>query len=110
MKTKILSILLLFAFFSLGTGNPADLKDEKSCTVYVKWYSTSGDPAEGKKVVGYTSTRTLSTEGTNIAYTNSDGKVTLNWNSYKDLRIIYVDGTKHEGNYKNGGTYTFVLD
>lgn len=100
----------MLAVFTLGFIEPEKVKSDKECTVYVKWYSTSGSPAKSKKIVGYTTDHALSTEGTNIAYTNSDGKVTLKWSSYKDLYIIYVDGTGHKGTYRNGGTYTFVLD
>ncbi|MEA2042979.1 MAG: hypothetical protein U9N85_10560 [Bacteroidota bacterium] len=111
MKNLFLVSLFVIAILSLSfvysTERP---NQEKQCTVYVKWYSTSGSPAKGKKVVGYTSTHILSTEGTNIAYTDNKGKVILHWDSYKDLKIMYIDGTKHEGTWEDGETYTFVLD
>ncbi len=87
-----------------------DVKSEKSCTVYVKWYSRTGKPAKNIKVVGYTDKHNLSTEGTQIAYTDSNGKVTLRWDSYRDLYILYIDGTGHKGTYTDGGTYTFAID
>ncbi len=110
MKKILLISIVLTAIFAFAFTQPDDIKSEKECTVYVKWYKSSGSPAVDKKIVGYTSTHPLSTEGTNIAYTDSKGKVTLKWDSYKDLVIMYVDGTKHEGTWTDDGTYTFVLD
>lgn len=109
-KIKFIGILGILLISTLVLSFTLSPQSEKECTVYVKWYSTSGSAAKGKKVVGYTSTHVLSTEGTNIAYTDDNGKVTLRWDSYKDLVIIYVDGEKHEGTWSDGGTYTFVLD
>lgn len=111
MKNFFLVILVLTATLSFSFVSPTERpNDEKQCTVYVKWYKSSGSPAKGKKVVGYTSTHALSTEGTNIGYTDNTGKVVLHWDSYRDLVLMYVDGTKYEGTWEDGGTYTFVLD
>ena len=103
-------VILSIITTSFTTENTETRSDEKTCTVYVKWYSTSGKPAKGIKVVGYTDKHALSTEGTQTAYTDSNGKVKLKWNSYRDLYILYVDGTGHKGTYKDGGSYTFAID
>ena len=108
MKQKMLFLLPMVLVLLASAQLPNGVNEEKECTVYVKWYSQSGSPAEGKKVVGYTSNRTLSTEGTQVAYTGPDGKVVLEWDSYKSLCCIYVAGERHDGNFEDGGVYTFV--
>ena len=49
--------------------------------------------------------------------TDSKGRATLIWHSGSTLKAIYIKGTgltdtsvKFEGNYEDGGSYTFYID
>lgn len=108
MKIKLsISIFLLFILTSSFMISEKKMK-EKSCTVYVKWESTK-KPAKNIKVVGFDDKWVMSSSGTQVGYTDVNGMVVLKWNSHRNLYTIIVDGKGQEGDYSDGGTYTFFI-
>ena len=79
---------------------------DNSCTVFVK---TSYDsPAKNTKISTDVSGGISCMGGRNF-YTNSEGKVKLQWVSGCYLKNIYVEGKAYKVNYKNGETYYLTI-
>jgi len=78
-----------------------------SCTLYVS--TAAGSPVSSVKV----STEVcggISCIGGRSFYTNSDGRVDLEWVDGCRLCKIYVDGRGYEVDYGDGGVYYHVME
>jgi hypothetical protein len=103
--TAILAVLLMsFTVTSENEGNAPN--DDNTCTVTVKY--SSGSLAKSVKVSTDVSGG-ISCVGGRSFYTDSDGKVTLEWSSGCYLKKVYVKGTGYDVDYKDGKTYTLTL-
>ncbi len=114
MKTNVLrtlGIITLFtAFFASTTAFSAKKVEhsnsDNSCIVYIT--TSYGSAAKSVKVSTDVSGG-ISCVGGRSFYTNSDGKVTLEWSSGCYLKKIFVDGRGYEVDYKDGNTYNLTM-
>lgn len=117
MKRKVFRIVGLFtllavifiavtAFTNNNNGNTVP-SDKNSCTVIVKY--SNGSPAADIKVSGDVCGSISCIGNTGNVYTDNNGKATIEWSDGCKLCYIYVKGTSHKDDYKNGETYNFSL-
>ncbi len=92
------------AFTSEGSSNSSG---DNSCTVTVKY--SNGSLAKSVKVSTDVSGG-ISCIGGRDFYTDSDGEVTLKWSSGCYLKKVYVKGDGYKVDYKDGNSYTLILD
>jgi len=115
MKKKVLRIAglltLVLAIFAISTAftnkNNAAPSAKNSCTVIVKY--SDGSLATDIKVSGDVCGGVSCIGNTGNVYTNKNGEVTVEWSEGCNLCYIYVKGTSHKDDYKNGKTYNFTL-
>lgn len=107
--------LLVSAFFIFPSFTASDFEGntnssinsaDNSCIVYVK--TSYGSAAKSVKVSTDVSGG-ISCIGGRSFYTDSDGKVILEWSSGCSLKKIYVDGRGNEVDYRDGGKYEITM-
>ena len=76
------------------------------CILLVK--TSSGNPAKGIKVSTDVSGG-ISCIGGRSFYTDSDGKVSLEWSSGCYLKKLYINGKGYDVDFKDGNSYTISL-
>ena len=94
-------MMVMFAMSSFVKVN--DNNSEKSCKV--KIYYGNGDVADGVTVTAYYSG--LSATWHDFK-TNSDGVVTLTWES-NYIKKLLIKGDKYDVDYEDGKSYTLTL-
>lgn len=109
---KVSGILSLFILmFTLTTAfttkTTSLLSDDYSCVVTVKY--DNGSLAKNVKVSTDVSGG-MSCVGGRDFYTNSDGKVVLEWSKGCYLKKVYVKGSGYNVDYKDGNTYVLVIN
>lgn len=115
IKIIILFSLLFFAscYFSTtifsaqsNTVKVAYDLGNNSCKLQVN--TSAGSPAKSVKVSTDVSGG-ISCVGGRTFYTDSDGRVTLEWSSGCYLKKIFIDGKGHDVNFKDGNSYTISM-
>lgn len=107
---QITLVALVFLVISAFTNSKTTtaISETQSFTVIVNY--KSGSPAESIKI-NYDVCSTISCAGGGEnQYTDKNGKATIEWTSGCAICWVYIDGTAHKGEYKDGGTYTFILE
>ena len=100
--TGLLALLVTMVFAMSSFAKVDETNSEKSCKV--KIYYGNGDVADGVTVTAY-----YSGLGTQHDFkTNSDGVVTLTWES-NYIKRLYIKGDNYDVDYSDGKSYTLTL-
>ncbi|PID87954.1 MAG: hypothetical protein CSB06_02495 [Bacteroidia bacterium] len=100
-------VIAIFAVTTAFTSNGDKPSGDNVCYVTVKY--SSGSLAKSVKVTTDVSGG-ISCIGGRDFYTNDDGVATLKWSSGCYLKKVYVKGTGYKVDYKDGNSYTLVLN